>query len=65
MNKYIRIKQWVEDEVSEMDYPSSNMVIVDEDPEYVFTGLLFEDGAPIMKLNRNPIGFGKDEDWIN
>ena len=34
-----------------------NLIVYDETPEYVDTGLLSPDGEPILRLAREPIGF--------
>lgn len=52
-----RVRSWDIDE----DEPFRPALDVPEH-EPVETGLLWEDGEPIMRAP-NPIGFGRDEEW--
>jgi hypothetical protein len=61
MSRYARVTRkpmadWVDD-----DGPMIPSITVD-DHEAVDTGLLWQDGEPIMRTP-NPMGFGRDGEW--
>ena len=66
MSRYIRMRPqsraWIEDETFRDERPMSHSVEVDSH-EAVDTGLMWADGSTVWRAP-NPIGFGKDGDWL-
>lgn len=62
--RYVRAGKplYVETPLWEGDNPSLVPHIDVDGPKIVDTGLIFEDGTPVMRI-QPPIGFGRDEDW--
>ncbi len=64
MTRYLRVPQsagWVEDEIFSSNIGRNDPPSVAEH-QPVPTGLLWSDGAPIMRAP-NPVGCGKDDEW--
>ena len=63
--RYVKLIRQYEEDDYWWDKPQAcdNVTVVEEDG-LEETGLLWEDGSPVMRYTKNPIGFGKDEEWF-
>lgn len=64
MSRYIRAasgRLYAEDHTFDEERPMLPDIVVSEHVA-VDTGLLWSDGAPVLRAP-NPIGFGRSEDW--